>query len=71
MLSAAPTIPATREVSFNPAFAPLSAVDTQMPVSQLAEPRGPCQSKDRDQSGRRHEIRIVEHRHVARAVWQS
>jgi len=56
------TIPATTEATFNPAFAPLSARDTQMLISQPGKAGAWCQSQHRDQPGRRHEIRVVEHR---------
>ena len=62
MLSAPATIPATSEATFSPAFAPLSVGTAQLLLGQLLEPRGPGQRQDRDQPGRRHEIRIIEHR---------
>ena len=62
MLSAPATIPATSEVTFNPAFAPLSVGTVRCCLGQFTESSGPGQREDRDQPGRRHEIRIIEHR---------
>ena len=60
MESAPATIPATTEATFNPAFAPLSARDTQMLISQPGKAGAWCQSQHRDQPDRRHEIRVVD-----------
>ncbi len=44
-----------------PGVGPLVGRDRQVLLGQLGEPGGPGQREDRDQAGRRHEIRIIEH----------
>ena len=62
MLSAPATIPATSEVTFNPAFAPLSVGTVKMLIRQLRQTHPVGQRDHRDQPGRGHQIRFVEHR---------
>ena len=62
MLSAPATIPATTEVTFNPAFAPLSVGYRQELICQLLQTHPVGQRDHRDQPGRGQQVRFVEHR---------
>ncbi len=61
MLSAPATISATSQATFKPVRT-LVGRHAQMHTGQVGKTRGPGQDQDRDQPGRRHEIRVVEHR---------
>ena len=60
MLSAPAPIPATSEVTL-PGVRTLVARHRQVLLGELGTPGPAGQRDDRDQPGRRHEIRIVEH----------
>jgi hypothetical protein len=61
MLSAPATIPATSDMTFKPAFAPLSvgSVKNSSVRSRKTDPVG--QRDHRDQPGSRNQIRFIEH----------
>ena len=60
--SAPATMPATKAETFTPAFAPLSVGTLRWASGQFVQTRRPGQPQNRHQPGRRHQIRLVEHR---------
>ena len=62
MLSAPAAIPATRQLTFRPAFTPRRAADPHMLVGQPRQPAALRQGHHRDQAGPRHEIRVIKRR---------